>query len=207
MGLMLTKYGNMSEQKSGENLLTDLREGTLAQHCRVEKHLLLRQLMASTLSLEEYSRIIAAFTGFYATLEPRMQAISARFDFPGYEYQPRLPLLIKDRETLPVCAVTPCTMAPEYASADELLGVLYVLEGATQGGRVIAPWLQQKLALTDAAGARYFNFYRQRSWQTFRTMVGNIQQHYDYCLVVTAARATFDHLHSHLDHCLCSTGD
>lgn len=189
------------------NLLIDLREGTLAYHRRVEKHSLLRPLMAATLSLEQYARVIAAFAGFYESLEPRIKEMWSRIDFPGYRYQPRLPLLADDRAALPACAVTPCATAPELSHEDDLLGVLYVLEGATQGGLVIAPRLRHSFAMTESVGARYFNFYRHGSWQEFRTMVARCEQHYDSCVAVAAARATFDHLHSHLDLCLCSAGD
>ncbi len=188
------------------NLLSDLRDGTDIEHRLVEKHPLLVPLLAPTLSLEQYSQAIAAFTGFFATLEPRMQEISADIEFPDYRYQPRLPLLLEDRAALPGCAVTPCTLTPEYSSVDEFIGTLYVLEGATQGGRVIAPLLQHRLALHESAGARYFNFYRQRSWEKFQIMLEHCQQRYDYRLAVTAARATFINLRSHLDRCLSKKG-
>lgn len=169
--------------------------------------MLLRPLMAPVLSLEQYSRVIAAFSGFHEILEQDVQAMSSRVDLPGYRYQPRLPLLVEDREALPPCPVTTCTAAPEVSRADELLGVLYVLEGATQGGRVIAPRVQQRLALSERSGARYFNFYRQDSWQEFRVMVEQCQHRFDYSLAVAAARTTFDNLYSHLDDCLGSSGD
>lgn len=190
-----------------KSLLLSLREGTQENHRRVEEHPLLRPLTASTLSLEHYARVIAAFTGFYETLESRLKEKLPVVDFPDYRYQPRLPLLIEDRAALPVCAVSPCKIVPELSCNDELIGVLYVLEGATQGGLVIAPRLRHRLALTDSNSARYFNLYRQNSWQKFRAMVDHCQQHYDYGLAVAAARATFDHLHCHLDLCLCSAGD
>ncbi|MDX9886350.1 biliverdin-producing heme oxygenase [Thauera sp.] len=187
------------------NLLLDLREGTNADHRRVEMHALLRPLVSTTLSLEQYSRVIAAFTGFHDAIERRLTEISSRIDFPGYRYQPRLPLLVEDRAALPPCAVTPCKTGPVLSLEDERVGVLYVLEGATQGGLVIAPCLSLRLGLGENAGARYFNLYRQRSWQQFRTMLAQCQQHYDPHLAVRAARATFDHLHAHLDLCLSST--
>lgn len=193
--------------ESKESLLLNLREGTQENHRRVEEHPLLRPLTASTLSLEHYARVIAAFTGFYEALEPGLKEWLPVVDFPGYRYQPRLPLLVEDRAALPACAVTPCETVPELSCKDELIGVLYVLEGATQGGLVIAPRLRHGLALTAGNSARYFNLYRHNSWQKFRAMVDRCQQHYDYRLAMAAARAAFDHLHCHLDLCLCSAGD
>lgn len=193
--------------KIAENLLVELRQGTEVAHRRLEQHPLLRPLLAPTLSLEHYARVIAAFTGFYETLEPRIMEIAPRIALPGYRYEPRLPYLLEDRAVLPPCAVTPGCVAPEFGRADELVGVLYVLEGATQGGRVIAPWVQQKLALTESAGACYFNLYRQNSWEGFRNMVAQGLDDYDYALAVATARATFDHLYSHLDLCLSNSGD
>lgn len=184
------------------SLLNDLRDGTMADHRRIEVHPLLRALMAPTLSLEQYASVLAAFTGFYQALEPRLVEMSAIIDFPRYRYRPRLPALVEDRAVLPVCAVKPCATTPEFSCVDEVLGVLYVLEGATQGGVVIAPLVQQRLALTERAGARYFNLHREGDWQRFRALVERCQQHYDHGLAVTAARGTFEHLHAHLDRCL-----
>ncbi len=193
--------------KAAGNLLVELRQGTEVAHRRLEKHPLLRPLLAPTLSLEHYSRVIAAFTGFYETLEPRIMELALRIAVPGYRYEPRLPYLLEDRAVLLPCAVTPGYAAPEFGRDDELVGALYVLEGATQGGRVIAPWVQQKLALTESAGARYFNLYRQNSWEGFRNMVAQGLHDYDSSVAAAAARATFDHLYSHLDLCLSSSGD
>lgn len=185
------------------SLLDELRDGTIADHRRIEAHPLLRALTAPTLSLEHYARVLAAFTGFHEALDPRLVEMSAIIDFPHYLYRPRMPALVEDRAVLPVCAVTPCANAPEFSCVDEVLGVLYVLEGATQGGLVIAPLVQQRLALTERAGARYFNLHRQGGWQNFRALVEHCQQHCDHGLAVSAARATFEHLHAHLDRCLC----
>lgn len=192
---------------STRSLLVLLREGTQVSHRRLEEHPLLRPLMASTLSIEQYSRVIAAFAGFYAALERGIQELSSGIDFPGYHYEPRLPLLMDDLAALPVCAVVPCTVAPEYSNENELVGMLYVLEGATQGGRIIAPRVQQHLALSETSGARYFNFYRQDSWREFRAMVEKRQEHYDCHRARDAACATFDRLYSHLEHCLSNSGD
>lgn len=184
-----------------------MREGTETEHHRVERHTVLRPLTTSSLSTQQYARVIAAFIGFYAPLERHMRETWSHIDFPNYRYQPRLPLLLEDQGALPICAVTPCTGAPEFTCEDELIGALYVLEGATQGGRVIAPLLLERLALTENTGARYFNLYRQHGWQEFRTMVGQCQRNHDFDVAVAAARSTFQHLHSHLDLCLGSSGD
>lgn len=147
--------------KAVGNLLGELHQGTEVAHRRLELHPLLRPLMSPVLSLDQYALVIAAFTGFYESLEPRLREMSSRIDFPGYRYEPRLPLLLEDHAALPPCAVIAGAAAPVCSRDDELVGVLYVLEGATQGGRVIAPSVQQRLALTESTGVRYFNFYRQ----------------------------------------------
>ena len=68
-------------------------------------------------------------------------------------------------ERLPRCAGLP--LVTDCASA---FGCLYVLEGATLGGRTLAPFVADRLGLTDRQGASFLASYGDdtpRMWQSF----------------------------------------
>lgn len=185
--------------KPSPDLLTQLREQTAVEHRRLEQHALLRPLAANDLNLDQYADVIAAFTGYYATLEPLLKPRLQLVEHGSYRYQPRLPLLASDLEYLPPRTIASCARIPLAQNHDQLTGILYVLEGASQGGRVIAPRLVRSLALRDGAGASYFHYYRQQSWQRFRELVRSGQHGYDIQSVLESAKDTFNSLYSHLD--------
>ena len=197
--------GDMTDSDYG--LLPHLRTATRDAHRQLEQHPLLQPLLSPALSLAHYARVISAFTGFYAALEPPLQRALAFLDTPGYRYRPRLPLLQEDRTVLPARAVSPCTAAPVPTCEEEAMGILYVLEGATQGGRVIAPRLRTSLGLNDGTGARYFHLYRHRSWEIFCALPGVRRTGPRGDAAPAMARATFESLHRHLDFCLSHNED
>lgn len=57
----------------------------------------------------------------------------------------------REMTTLPVCSDLPSLHEPEH-----LAGCLYVLEGASLGGRIIAQALNRQLALRNNSGAAFF---------------------------------------------------
>lgn len=135
-----------------QDLLSLLRAGTRRQHLALEQHPLLHRLLAPDLVRHEYGMVLQAFWCFYQSLEPGLMAVLPELErqvpFGVYSYQPRLPLLEADFSDLLLAKPAPGVASNatiRYPTPVEALGILYVLEGATQGGRVIAARLQQSL--------------------------------------------------------------
>lgn len=194
-----------STLNSDTSLLQLLRRGTREAHGALESQPLVRGLLDPTLNLERYAQLLRAFAAFYRRLES--QLVVALDDwhtrFPSaYRYQPRLPLLQADLADLGCDSLPePGGAVPVSATIKTVPGVLYVLEGATQGGRVIAPRLHRALGVSGHWGARYFNLHEQLdSWAHFRQWLARIEPHLDQNATLNGARATFSGLHAHLDH-------
>ena len=72
-------------------------------------------------------------------------------------------------------AATPrCTDLPDCTTPEQLLGCLYVIEGATLGGRSITRHLQIRLGLTPESGGAFFDGYGAQTgshWKAFCTML------------------------------------
>ena len=63
-----------------------------------------------------------------------------------------------------------CDSLPPLADPSHLFGCLYVLEGATLGGQIVARHLQASLGLTPETGASYFSGYGVQTgvqWKAF----------------------------------------
>ena len=150
-----------------------LREGTRQAHMRIEGAL---TLLSPRLSKAEYLRVLEAFYGFYAELEPRIAAEAGEHrDALKLEIRGKLALLALDlgglgRRVDQIDALPRCTSVPEIRTASQALGALYVLEGATLGGQVIARSLQAVLGISATSGAAFFNGYGGETrpmWKSF----------------------------------------
>lgn len=145
-------------------ILLRLREETRAQHEALESAL---DIFHRCRSLEEYRALLARFYGFYAPVEA---ALGGREEWPqfGFDYEKRrkTPLLRKDLSALGLSA--PCLDGlplcegadlPPLTDFAEVLGGLYVFEGATLGGQIIARHLSGRFGLDAENGSAFFRSY------------------------------------------------
>lgn len=161
-------------------ILEQLRKQTRPAHVALEAQSLLQGLLFSRLTEAEYGQFLQSMLAFYQSLEselvPATAVLLARHPDPGYRYLPRAPLLADDCRALgwdsPGVAQPPVTRRLDGSDA-YLLGVLYVIEGSTQGGRFIARHLAHTLGVGKNSGASFFNIHRwDNSWMAFRHWFG-----------------------------------
>lgn len=191
-------------------LLEQLREHTRPAHVALEAQPLLKRLLSSRLTEVEYVRLLQSMLVFYQTVEskliPATAALLRQHPVPDYRYLPRAPLLANDCRVLgcasPGLIHPPIELRLEGSGA-YLIGVLYVIEGSTQGGRFIAKHLAQTLGLDENSGASFFNIHQwNNSWAAFRSWLStDLERHYqgDTRSIIEGANMTFSTLHTHLD--------
>ncbi len=156
-----------------DTLLARLRRATVELHESVERLPLMAALTAPTVTRADYRRYLARMTQVYGTLEPPLfAALDARLAahpelVPAL--LPKLPALLVDcrAEGLEV----PPTLTPtqRHYELGAALGGLYVLEGATLGGRVIARHLRRQLGNGLGAPA-FLDFHGEGTssgWKAF----------------------------------------
>lgn len=187
-------------------VLRRLREETHDLHVRVERHTLLAPLIRGPLTREQYAVILEAFLAFYRTLEPALCAPAALPRWlrrSGYRYIPRCPLLARDLEGVAperlACRKQGVPATLEFPTAEAVTGTLYVVEGATQGGRILAPRVQEQSGAGSAAASRYMNLYREDQWRLFQLGLASVPTDLDVHQVAAAGRRTFERLHRYLD--------
>ena len=156
------------------SILTRLRLETRGEHDAVERVL---GLMGAGLTRETYCQRLVQFYGFYGPLEA---ALHARCATPYLQtLAPRLnktSLLRQDLHYLGVStgALALCRDLPAINKHTEILGCLYVMEGATLGGRMITQHIQATFGITPTTGGSFFDGYGDgtgKMWQAMRQLL------------------------------------
>lgn len=194
----------------GPAILEQLRERTRPAHVALEAQPLLKRLVSSQLTEAEYGQLLQSMLAFYQSLEselvPATAELLARYPDPDYRYLPRAPLLADDCKALGCAApglIQPAVAPHLNGNGAYLLGVLYVIEGSTQGGRFIARHLADTLDMDERSGASFFSIHKgDNSWMAFRRWVGKdlaYDHQDDIESIIAGADMTFSALRAHLD--------
>ena len=188
-----------------KQFLDQLRKSTANIHHQVEALPVSRSLMSDQVTLEDYL--------FYMRC---MQEVMEAYDdviiprikpyFPDVEERKKLPSLSKDIRYLSQQCNFSQTIAPlemPVISSDAVaVGMAYVIEGSTLGGRVILKHIQQRFDLEPLTGAAFFTGYSQRTgsmWRTFLDLLTQyaIQQQQEQQIIDGAIQG-FNMIYSHL---------
>lgn len=156
-----------------------LREQTAAAHQRLDTHPAMAGLTSAGLPLAQYQRLLRAFASVYARLEPALDAAADCLGSPlGYADRHKLPALVRDLaafdlpmpQSLEPPLQLPLDTLPAYA------GALYVVEGSTLGGQLIARALQRHLELGPQNGAAFFAGYGPQTGPRWQALVQFLDQ-------------------------------
>lgn len=155
------------------SILTRLRLETRGEHDAVERVL---DLMDTSLTRAAYRQTLTQFYGFYYPLEAALQTdcmLSLAALLPRLN---KTTLLQQDLHHLGVAAkeLPLCRDLPPLRTHAQVLGCMYVLEGASLGGRMISQHVQATLGVTPTTGGSFFEGYgagTAQMWQAMRQML------------------------------------
>lgn len=182
-------------------ILVRLKRDTGVKHHALERRL---ALLAPDLPRVLYQTYLARFYGYYAALEQRLIGFRAwpavAVDYSGRHKTPQLEsdLHIFGHTNATLARLPLCLDLPVLQSPAQVLGCLYVIEGATLGGQIITRHLAASLQITAQSGAAFFDGYGVRTgpcWREFGaalTAAAGLLQQDD--AIVANANATFDTL-------------
>jgi heme oxygenase (biliverdin-IX-beta and delta-forming) len=156
-----------------------LRRRTRALHERVEPSMALGERLAS---IHAYGALLHRLLGLYRPVERQLSVLDwtrLEVDFPrrcktGWLESDLLDIGCSPAalRAMPLCSVPPL---PDGATA---LGWLYVLEGATLGGRVILSQAERRLGIRPDWGGRFFAGYGREvgpMWRECRAALNRIE--------------------------------
>jgi heme oxygenase len=153
-----------------------LRKATERAHQRLERRVDVKSRFASPRAYKEY---LGLMYGFCAGIEAQLSGKFFGAALPDYESRRKLPLLVRDLALLGVPTdelhlVPSCPGLPPCNDVATAFGSLYVLEGATLGGRTLLPMVESRLGYTASSGAQYLASYGDQTtarWRQFSAAV------------------------------------
>lgn len=181
-------------------VLLRLRHETRPYHDALEQHAFNRALAAGAPTAAGTAQFLAKMYGFLQPYEAALRAHAADFS-PAWALANRFRahLILED---LPAAAGAPapplCPAMPPLHTRAQLLGTMYVVEGSTLGGQVIA----RQLAKAGIPLRRYFTGYAERTgplWKAFCHHLVGAAPAAGPDEVVAAASRAFHHLDAWLN--------
>ena len=176
-------------------LLSRLRFETRPFHDAVEANAFNQALTAGTITATQTAEFLTRMYGFVQPYEAALRQYAAAFG-PAWQLEQRYraPLILEDLALLGYPAEPPvCSAMPPLETCAQLLGSMYVLEGSTLGGQVIA----RQLAAADIAGRHFFAGRAERTgplWKQFGQLLTAAAAAEDADAIVASAILTFQTL-------------
>lgn len=182
-----------------------LRDATRASHHLIDHHPLLAPLVRADLSRRDYARALRAMLHIHLPLQSVLMEAMAQTG-GGHELADRVAWLFDDLSVLDDGNITaqPAWQPPPIEGPAALAGVLYVIEGSTMGGQVIARQIEASLGYTATCGARFFNAWGVETiqrWQAFLRYAEALGGA-DIPSATAAAVTMFNSIHQALDSSL-----
>ena len=184
-------------------LAIHLRHATAKTHQAVERLPLMARLTSPSVTREDYLDYLHALAEVYAALEGSLLDVLDEEIRNDLGVRPKLPAILDDlaEQGQPHIPRTSTQLAP--AGSGAALGGLYVLEGATLGGRVIAKHLRRCLgpALGSAGFLDFHGEHSSAAWKRFASILDSLPAHgrMDPAEVVSGACTTFAVVHRMLE--------
>lgn len=169
-----------------------LKEYTRPDHMALEKILMTR--VDKINSSADYVRLLSLLYGYYQSLELSISPYLEDSAVSDYTNRRKAFYLLEDmRHHSNEEMIHPlCQHIPDVQSYYAALGVLYVLEGSTLGGKIISKMISGKLH--TLAGFNFFTCYGDRAgmmWSVFKTYLNRSFTMCQEKEVLQAAQQTF----------------
>ncbi|CRI65388.1 Heme oxygenase-like protein [Thiocapsa sp. KS1] len=180
-----------------------LRHATAETHQAVERLPLMARLTSPSVTREDYLDYLHALADVYAALEDSLLDALDEEIRNDLGIRPKLPAILDDLAEQGQAHMPRASAQLAPSGSGAALGGLYVLEGATLGGRVIAKHLRRCLgpALGSAAFLDFHGEHSSAAWKRFASILDSLPAHgrMDPAEVVSGACETFALVHRLLE--------
>jgi heme oxygenase len=182
-------------------LLERLKKETRPAHDRIEAAMDLDRRMASR---DGYRDLLIRFYGFHTAWERAAAPKAPNHAF--FERRCKTALLARDLEALglkseDIIRLPQCRPLMPLAAPAAVLGSMYVVEGSTLGGAIIARDVERRLGFTAETGCAYFRSYGRNiaaMWKSFGAVLLEASSPETDDQIVASAQKTFAVMHDWL---------
>jgi heme oxygenase len=180
-----------------------VKEATQQYHTEVENLLLPK--LSSISTADDYAAILKMFYGYFSPLERCIQQHLTAAYLPDVPERRKAAAILDDLQAIgqSTAHIEHCTMLPQIENTAQAFGAMYVLEGSSLGGKVIAKMLLKNEALSVTEDAlHFFSGYKEETgsrWKTFLTALNGQTETKE---IVASANETFFYLKAWMQHTL-----
>ncbi len=174
-----------------------LKQHTAEYHDAAEKLFNSEKIFSKTFTLEDYKKIIG--TNYLMLLHAESKifnSLSGNFSEKlQLDNRKKLPLIEKDLASLAL-KQQPVSEELEFSSEHEALGAMYVIEGSTLGGNVIAKQLSKTEGF-DQITFNFFGCYQENTgpmWKNFKEVLDREVTSENYDEVLAGAKKLYTFL-------------
>jgi heme oxygenase len=173
-----------------------LKEETKIEHAAVEKELM--QIIRKIDSIEKYVSLLSIMYGYYASVERSVQPYLGPDNFPDFDARRKSESILQDILYFSGTArPSLCLEIPVADSYSRALGMVYVMEGSTLGGKIIAGVIARQLNIPSDQGFSFFLSYKDKTqymWESFKQHLEKTFDDREQEQVIDSARQTFNTL-------------
>jgi heme oxygenase (biliverdin-IX-beta and delta-forming) len=185
--------------KKATTMFEQLRHSTKSSHASLEKTFIAK--LKALRTTEDYAGLLGTLHDFYAPVEHQVSHFVDNEVLPDFNERRKVQALLQDMEHLNrTHIVRHPPLLPGINNVSTALGALYVIEGSTLGGQIIAGMLNKQLGIDR--GLSFFRFYgaeTESRWNDFRQCLIKHQTKFDVNELCASAQQTFESMHQWLE--------
>ncbi len=184
------------------NILEQLKSETAELHRSTEQYSYGDLIMSGRLSRAQYADLIDKNRAIHRHFEPALSSIEGLDGLFGHQLDRRMKLNALERDAEKLSISKSQRPVPAFRPNDlhEALGAMYVLEGSSLGGAVIARALSKIPAIAETDAFDFYTFYGSElgaMWTSFgQIVVKFVEEHGHAELLVESAKKTFESVQS-----------
>lgn len=159
-------------------ILNKIREKTFVYHDDFTGWA--NKILTGTADKEHYKDVLKTFYGFYYPFEQKLENVEEwkNHDF-DLKRRRKSQMLIEDMKKLGISDdeikdIKMCEKLPKMDNLADALGCMYVVEGATLGGQIVANKINEVLGFDGDNGASFFSSYKENlrpMWKEFSDFI------------------------------------
>lgn len=175
-----------------------LKDSTHASHQALEKKMV--SIIKKIKTRQDYVNFLKLMYGYYSALERRVQDHVTEMEIGKRRKASRL----LDDISYFEATSTPdlCNELPPISSHAEALGAMYVMEGSTMGGKIIARMIEGQAGIDGPSGFSFFNGYGEETgtmWEEFKTFLNRPFDEIEKLNLILTANRTFRTFYNWID--------